>query len=107
MTKEPGKKRRKTFRWIAAITLLALVGLSFTSVYLLKRGVTLDHLDIGPASLSGATIVWEDKLDIHLESLTVTSERSRLHGRPRRPTEPGRQSCRSRPPAGRATGADR
>jgi len=74
MVTEPQKKRKKIFKWTAAGILILITAISFAGVYLLKRGVTLERLNLRHATVSESFLVWNDKLELQLGRVSINQD---------------------------------
>ncbi len=69
MIGKPGRKRKKVFVWcVAGILILAGIA-SLSSFYLLKRGIGVERLNIGPVTVSDSLLVWNDRLELQVGAL--------------------------------------
>jgi hypothetical protein len=71
MVTEPQKKRKKIFKWTAAGILIFICTICFAGVYLLKRGVTIERLNLRYATVSESSLVWNDKLELQLGTVSI------------------------------------
>ncbi len=71
MVTEPQKKRKKIFKWTAAGILILICTICFSGVYLLKRGVTLERLNLRHVTVSGSSLIWNDKLELQLGTVSI------------------------------------
>lgn len=71
MKRESGNRKRKL--WFRVLTILLLVACLtvFGAGLLLKKGIKLDDFTIGPATVSGFFLQWQDKLEIEIGTITV------------------------------------
>ncbi|MEE4165870.1 MAG: DUF3971 domain-containing protein, partial [Desulfocapsaceae bacterium] len=74
MTRQPVKKKKKILVWCTAGTLLFICLTSLAGVYLLKSGIAVERFNIGPVTVSDSTLVWNDRLELQVGTLTVKED---------------------------------
>ncbi len=73
MVIEPVKKRKKILRWIGAGILIFISASVLAGIYLLKSGISVEQLDLGQATITDSSLIWNDKLELHLGTVSILS----------------------------------
>ena len=66
-----GNRKKKTIFSFSIILCLLFIFLVLAGFFFLKKGVQVDQLSLGSITVSDASIIWNEKLDLEISNITV------------------------------------